>query len=203
LVDVPGGCHRCHGRQPLRGRSGSKELIPWFDGDRLEDVIDYANYVIVPCFFLFRANLLPPQRRIVASRLCAHRQRLRLLPQGSQKPPTISSLVFRLNGTSLRLLPLYFADAALDQRLFGDHPFHISVRSHQVRLPKPQSRSIAVSPTAWSSSGPFRSCSSFICCPNHRPHLVFAVASCFPLTIYTCYRSGSNPETILLTVNFF
>ena len=38
-----------------------KELIPWFDGDRLEDVIDYANYVIVPCFFLFRANLLPPQ----------------------------------------------------------------------------------------------------------------------------------------------
>src|SRR5213594_1041696 len=38
-----------------------KELIPWFDGDRLEDVIDYANYVIVPCLFLLRANLLPSQ----------------------------------------------------------------------------------------------------------------------------------------------
>src|SRR6185295_17175495 len=36
-----------------------KELIPWFDGDRLEDIVDYANYVIVPCWFLIHANLLP------------------------------------------------------------------------------------------------------------------------------------------------
>jgi len=38
-----------------------KELIPWFDGDRLEDIVDYANYVIVPAIFLVRADLLPPQ----------------------------------------------------------------------------------------------------------------------------------------------
>ncbi|HEU4341509.1 MAG TPA: hypothetical protein VFU31_08055 [Candidatus Binatia bacterium] len=38
-----------------------KERIPRFDGDRLEDIIDYANYVIVPCWFLFRADLLPQQ----------------------------------------------------------------------------------------------------------------------------------------------
>jgi phosphatidylcholine synthase len=38
-----------------------KELIPWFDGDRLEDIVDYANYVIVPCWLLFHANLLPQQ----------------------------------------------------------------------------------------------------------------------------------------------
>jgi len=37
------------------------EVIPWFDGDRLEDVIDYANYVIVPCLLLLYAGLLPPQ----------------------------------------------------------------------------------------------------------------------------------------------
>jgi phosphatidylcholine synthase len=36
-----------------------KEIIPWFDGDRLEDIIDYANYVIVPCWFFLHANLLP------------------------------------------------------------------------------------------------------------------------------------------------
>ena len=36
-----------------------KELIPWFDGDRLEDIVDYANYVMVPCLFFFRADLLP------------------------------------------------------------------------------------------------------------------------------------------------
>ena len=38
-----------------------KELIRWFDGDRLEDMTDYLNYVIVPCLFLLRAELLPPQ----------------------------------------------------------------------------------------------------------------------------------------------
>jgi phosphatidylcholine synthase len=38
-----------------------KEAIPWFDGDRLEDVVDYANYVMVPCLFLLHAKLLPSQ----------------------------------------------------------------------------------------------------------------------------------------------
>ena len=36
-----------------------KERIPWFDGDRLEDVIDYLNYVLVPCLMLIHAGLLP------------------------------------------------------------------------------------------------------------------------------------------------
>lgn len=37
-----------------------KEAIPWFDGDRLEDIVDYLNYVVVPSVFLLRADLLPP-----------------------------------------------------------------------------------------------------------------------------------------------
>lgn len=40
---------------------GVKALIPWFDGDRLEDIVDYLNYVLVPSFFLIRADLLPPE----------------------------------------------------------------------------------------------------------------------------------------------
>lgn len=36
-----------------------KEAIPWLDGDRLEDIVDYLNYVLVPCLFLLRADLLP------------------------------------------------------------------------------------------------------------------------------------------------
>jgi phosphatidylcholine synthase len=36
-----------------------KELIPWFDGEALDGIVDYFNYVIVPALFLFRANLLP------------------------------------------------------------------------------------------------------------------------------------------------
>jgi phosphatidylcholine synthase len=36
-----------------------KQRVPWFDGDRLEDIIDYLNYVLVPCLLLIRAGLLP------------------------------------------------------------------------------------------------------------------------------------------------
>jgi phosphatidylcholine synthase len=37
-----------------------KELIPSFDGNALDGLVDYFNYVIVPALLLFRANLLPP-----------------------------------------------------------------------------------------------------------------------------------------------
>jgi phosphatidylcholine synthase len=37
-----------------------KDLIPWFDGDTLDGIVDYFNYVIVPVLLLFRADLLPP-----------------------------------------------------------------------------------------------------------------------------------------------
>jgi phosphatidylcholine synthase len=36
-----------------------KEVIPWFDGDALDGIVDYFNYVIVPVLLLFRASLLP------------------------------------------------------------------------------------------------------------------------------------------------
>ncbi|MBM2802769.1 MAG: CDP-diacylglycerol-choline O-phosphatidyltransferase [Deltaproteobacteria bacterium] len=38
-----------------------KDRIPWFDGELLDEIVDYFNYVIVPCFFMLRANLLPGQ----------------------------------------------------------------------------------------------------------------------------------------------
>jgi phosphatidylcholine synthase len=38
-----------------------RQVIPWFDGARLEDIIDYLNYVIVPVVFFLRAELLPAQ----------------------------------------------------------------------------------------------------------------------------------------------
>jgi phosphatidylcholine synthase len=37
------------------------EVIPWFDGALLDEIVDYVNYVIVPALFLLRGNLLPPQ----------------------------------------------------------------------------------------------------------------------------------------------
>jgi phosphatidylcholine synthase len=45
----------------LARKAHVKERIPWLDGDRLEDIIDYLNYVFVPVYFLIRAGLLPHQ----------------------------------------------------------------------------------------------------------------------------------------------
>jgi phosphatidylcholine synthase len=45
----------------LARRVRVKEALPHFDGDQLDNVIDYASYVIVPAFLLHRAELLPPQ----------------------------------------------------------------------------------------------------------------------------------------------
>src|SRR5262249_24569532 len=36
-----------------------KQVIPWVDGSRLDDVVDYFTYVLVPAFFLLQMNLLP------------------------------------------------------------------------------------------------------------------------------------------------
>ena len=36
-----------------------KEIVPGVDGARLDDIVDYLNYVFVPCFLLLRAELLP------------------------------------------------------------------------------------------------------------------------------------------------
>lgn len=43
----------------LARRFRVKEILPWFDGDRLDDIVDYLNYVLVPCVFMMEAQLLP------------------------------------------------------------------------------------------------------------------------------------------------
>lgn len=36
-----------------------KEVVPFVDGSRLDDVVDYFTYVIVPAFFVVQTGLLP------------------------------------------------------------------------------------------------------------------------------------------------
>jgi len=36
-----------------------KEVIPDYDGARLDDIVDYLNYVVVPIFFAFDQEMLP------------------------------------------------------------------------------------------------------------------------------------------------
>jgi phosphatidylcholine synthase len=38
-----------------------KEVLPHFDGRRLDDLIDFHTYTTLPLFLIWRANLLPPE----------------------------------------------------------------------------------------------------------------------------------------------
>ena len=48
---------------------GVKQVLPFFDGTRLDDLVDYVTYVIVPALFLVHMRLLPG-RAAVAVALC-------------------------------------------------------------------------------------------------------------------------------------
>jgi phosphatidylcholine synthase len=37
-----------------------KEVVPTYDGSKLDDIVDYLNYVFVPIFLAVETNLLPP-----------------------------------------------------------------------------------------------------------------------------------------------
>ena len=36
-----------------------KERLPWFDGAKLDDIVDYLSYVFVPALIVWRAGLVP------------------------------------------------------------------------------------------------------------------------------------------------
>lgn len=38
---------------------GVKRVVPTYDGSKLDDIVDYLNYVVVPVFFALRMNMLP------------------------------------------------------------------------------------------------------------------------------------------------
>ena len=44
----------------LARRARVKQVLPQFDGSKLDDIVDYLNYVFVPIFFAVETNLLPP-----------------------------------------------------------------------------------------------------------------------------------------------
>lgn len=38
---------------------GVKQVLPWFDGAKLDDIVDYFTYVVVPALFLIHMQLVP------------------------------------------------------------------------------------------------------------------------------------------------
>ncbi len=50
---------------------GVKQVLPWIDGARLDDCVDYFTYVLVPAFFMVQFGLFPPVLAIpVAGLVC-------------------------------------------------------------------------------------------------------------------------------------
>jgi phosphatidylcholine synthase len=39
---------------------GVKRVLPYYDGARLDDIVDYLTYVVVPILMLYEAGLFPP-----------------------------------------------------------------------------------------------------------------------------------------------
>lgn len=44
---------------------GIKEVVPEIDGELLDNIVDFFNYTMVPCFFLLCSDLLPEEWRII------------------------------------------------------------------------------------------------------------------------------------------
>jgi phosphatidylcholine synthase len=40
-------------------RARVREVLPWFNGAKMDDIIDYGSYVFVPALFVWRALLVP------------------------------------------------------------------------------------------------------------------------------------------------
>jgi phosphatidylcholine synthase len=51
----------------LARRLRVKEVLPGFDGELLDNVVDYLNYTFVPAFFLSQADLLPAPLAVPAA----------------------------------------------------------------------------------------------------------------------------------------
>ena len=74
-----------------------KEVLPGFDGRRLDDLIDFLNYTFLPLFLIWRASLLPVGHEywlllpLLASPTASARRR--------RKPTTATSSASRPTGT--------------------------------------------------------------------------------------------------------
>ncbi len=51
----------------LARRAGVGERLPWFNGSKLDDVVDYVTYVFVPAFFVWHALLVPDRIALLVS----------------------------------------------------------------------------------------------------------------------------------------
>jgi phosphatidylcholine synthase len=46
---------------------GVKRVLPWYDGTRLDDIVDYFTYAIVPAVFLIHMDVLPANAAVAVA----------------------------------------------------------------------------------------------------------------------------------------
>jgi phosphatidylcholine synthase len=51
----------------LARRMQVKRVLPQFDGALLDNIVDYLNYVFVPAYFLYSANVLPERVAVIGA----------------------------------------------------------------------------------------------------------------------------------------
>jgi phosphatidylcholine synthase len=51
----------------LARRTRVKEVVPEFDGELLDNIVDYLNYVFVPAYFVLQADLMPRPAAIITT----------------------------------------------------------------------------------------------------------------------------------------
>ena len=74
-----------------------KEVVPGFDGRRLDDIIDFLNYTFLPILLVWRAGILPPGQE--AWLLFPFCRASTGFARSRPRPMTASSLVFPRSGT--------------------------------------------------------------------------------------------------------
>jgi phosphatidylcholine synthase len=52
---------------PLARRVGTKKYLPRFSGERLDLIIDYVNYVLVPAFILLKSGMIDGRLSVIAA----------------------------------------------------------------------------------------------------------------------------------------
>ncbi len=53
----------------LARRVEVKRVLPQIDGELLDNIVDYLNYVFVPAYFLYAAEMLPPRWAVIGPAL--------------------------------------------------------------------------------------------------------------------------------------
>ncbi len=114
-----------------------KEVIPWFDGALLDNLVDYLNYVIVPCLFLLRAGLLPPQDALWLAALPVLSSAYGFC-QRDAKTADHFFLGFPSYWNIVCFLSVHAQNRALDKRFCDYRSVDLGIRANALHLSKPR-----------------------------------------------------------------